>query len=73
MKIRLDGCGYLWIDGKDKTCPFAHNKDNDNVSCGEWCALFEISISDDGRIEVSLCKRVYDCAPEDFTDERKPE
>lgn len=64
MKIKLTKYGRLVLDGKQRNCP--HN----NMSCGDWCALFSVR-SRGGGVEVGLCERLYIVPAKDFTDERE--
>ena len=64
MKIKLTKYGRLVLDGKQRNCP--HN----NMSCGDWCALFSVDDYQSVRVEVGLCGRLYIVPAKDFTDER---
>lgn len=67
MKIKLTKYGRLVLDDKQRNCP--HN----NMSCGDWCALFTVKTRDlplDWP-EVKLCRREYTVPAQDFVDERE--
>ena len=86
MKIRIDRDGWLEIERagfmKLQECPYdVETEDCGRARCGDWCPLFgELEerhepIYGDGigpvnAIELSICKRVWRCKPDDFEDER---
>ena len=59
MKAKIDKDGHLsfWRKGefKEQECPFQQQA----VACGDWCPLFSISRSGDGRIILETCFRMY--------------
>ena len=71
MKIKIGESGNLQLERKKNfksvICPLFNGR-----PCGDWCALFRDETVDSGKIAlITLCHREYDCAIEDFTDERK--
>jgi hypothetical protein len=71
MKIKLTKYGRLVLDGKQRNCP--HN----NMSCGDWCALFTVNKWRDRPgtavevgVDIGLCHREFSIPIENFTDER---
>ena len=83
MKIKIDKYGQLHLERAGKMqaveCPFMNKVDmNDNVPCGDWCALFENPILEKDNsggitimnMTVKLCRKKYTCSAKDFTDER---